>query len=173
MGRWVVLVCGVVVGAVLLGTGLGDRGGSDLPGDNMSVEELRRSAPAVHPSSLYLLAERLFAAGERDEAVFWFYVGQLRYRFHLAANPDLDPTGDPALFASLSDVIGVPLNQYAFTDIPKLVDTLARVRRWDEENPNGFTSKENQHAVWLEVRAGFDGFIEDVKRQATGAQPMP
>jgi hypothetical protein len=32
----------------------------------------------------------------------------------------LDPTGDPAVFAALSEEIGRPINEYAFGDIPQL-----------------------------------------------------
>jgi hypothetical protein len=65
------------------------------------------------------------AAGKRDEAVFWFYAGQLRYRVYLLVNKDkLEPSGDPAVFASLSEEIGRPLNEYAFGDIPQLAKTI-------------------------------------------------
>lgn len=129
----------------------------------MSAEQIEKGAPAVHPAALYILAQRLFESGRKDEAVFWFYVGQLRYRFYFQANPKIDPTGDPALFSSLSEVIGRPINRYAFQDRPKLVSTLKRVGEWDERNPNGFTSKENNNGAWRETRAGFSRFIADVE----------
>jgi len=154
----------LTVGFLLLGVGIQESHGDlpRVPGDQMSAEQIEKGAAAVHPATLYLLAERLFAAERKDEAVFWFYVGQLRYRFYLEANPKIDPSGDPALFSSLSEVIGSPLNRYAFQDRAKLVSTLKRVAEWDEKNPNGFTSKENNHAVWLKIRASFERFIEDV-----------
>ena len=42
-----------------------------------------------HPAGYYRRAADLMRAGRRDEAVFVFYLGQLRYRTHLAARPDL------------------------------------------------------------------------------------
>jgi hypothetical protein len=39
----------------------------------------------------------LFEDGKKDDAVFIFYLGQLRCTHLLAARPD--PTGDPAIFA--------------------------------------------------------------------------
>ena len=73
----------------------------------LSPEDLKKLPPATieaalpneHPSVYYGYAARLFREEKKDEAVFWFYVGQLRYRFHLKANPNMDPSGDPALFA--------------------------------------------------------------------------
>ena len=67
----------------------------------LSADELKKGIEKRHPAAYYLLAQKLFASGGRDEAVFWFYAGQLRYRFHLAASPELPTSGDPALFASL------------------------------------------------------------------------
>src|SRR6266513_48400 len=60
----------------------------------LSPEDLKKLPPATieaalpneHPSAYYGYAARLFREGKKDEAVFWFYVGQLRYRFHLKPN---------------------------------------------------------------------------------------
>jgi hypothetical protein len=91
----------------------------------LSIEQLRSGIENRHPSCFYILAGKLFAAGKRDEAVFWFYAGQLRYRLYLLVNKDkLEPSGDPAVFASLSEEIGRPLNEYAFGDIPQLAKTI-------------------------------------------------
>ena len=91
----------------------------------LSIEQLRSTIENQHTSGFYILAEKLFAAGKKDEAVFWFYAGQLRYRVYLLVNKDkLEPSGDPAVFASLSEEIGRPLNEYAFGDIPQLAKTI-------------------------------------------------
>src|SRR4030095_3345483 len=80
-------------------------------------ETLKVGIEQNHPAAFYILASKLFGDGKKDEAVFWFYAGQLRYRFYLKANPGLNPSGDPALFASLSETVGRPVNEYAFGDI--------------------------------------------------------
>ena len=101
-----------------------------------------------HPAAYYQLAAKLFADGKKDEAVFWYYVGQLRYRLHLQTAKNLDPSGDPALFTSLSETVGRPLNEYAFGDIPKLAATIDKVLEWDAAHDNGFTPKKgNENAV--------------------------
>jgi len=129
---------------------------------NMTPDELRKGIEDAHPSTYYVLAQKLFKEGKKDEAVFWFYEGQLRYRFHLSANPGLDPSGDPALFASLSEVIGRPLNEYAFGDLDALVATIDRVLEWDEKNPNGFTSTTTHDAEWQDIRKGLGGLRQHV-----------
>ena len=91
----------------------------------LSIEQIRNGIENKHPSYFYILAGKLFAAGKKDDAVFWFYAGQLRYRVYLVVNKDkLEPSGDPALFASLSEEIGRPLNEYAFGDISRLTKTI-------------------------------------------------
>lgn len=77
----------------------------------------------------------LWAAGKKEDAVFWFYAGQLRFRTYLTANPGLDPTGAPALFSALMETLGTPINGYAFGDVPALAATMDRVLAWDAANP--------------------------------------
>lgn len=120
----------------------------------MSPEALKVGIEGFHPAAYYILASKLFTRGQKDEAVFWFYLGQLRYRFHLEANPDLNPSADPALFASLSETVGRPINEYAFGDIPTLVKTIDAVLKWDEIHDNGFTAKTAHSQAWKKIREG-------------------
>jgi hypothetical protein len=122
--------------------------------NRLTAEQLQAGIDKRHPAAYYILAGKLFSGGRQDEAVFWFYAGQLRYRFHLSANPGLPPSGDPALFASLSQVIGQPLNEYAFGDLEQLTATIDKVLAWDERIDNGFTSKATHAAVLRTFAAG-------------------
>jgi hypothetical protein len=122
--------------------------------NRLTADELQAGIEKRHPAAYYVLAGKLFSGGRQDEAVFWFYAGQLRYRFHLSANPGLPPSGDPALFASLSQVIGQPLNEYAFGDLEQLTATIDKVLAWDERTDNGFTSKATHAAALTDVRGG-------------------
>ncbi len=109
--------------------------------NEMSPGEIRDHIENKHPAAYYILAQKLFNEAQRQEAVFWFYAGQLRYRVYLTCHPDLPPDGDPALFGTLSEKIGRPLNLYAFGDVPALTATLRRVLEWDRQTPNGYTPK--------------------------------
>jgi len=106
-----------------------------------SVEQLIARIDRHHPANYYELAAKLFEQGRRDEAVFWFYVGQIRFRSRLKQIPNLKPDGDPALFASLSEVVGTPLNRYAFGDIPKLAETIDRALAWDASHEDPYSPK--------------------------------
>jgi hypothetical protein len=109
-----------------------------------------------HPAEYYRRAAQLFGTGRKDDAVFIFYLGQLRYRAHLSARRDLKPDGDPALFASLSEVVGRPVNEYAFGDIPALARTIDAVLAYDRANPDRFTPP----ATFPQAHAGVrDGLV--------------
>ncbi len=141
--------------------------------DTQTVEQLKQNIESKHPIAYYFVAVKLFEQ-DKEEAVFWYYLGQLRYRYHLAANPNIDPTGDPALFASLSSLLGTTINEYAFGDIWKLAATIDRVLAWDKRHTNGYTAKAKQPEELERVRIGLkelkDKILQDqdqIRQQRT------
>ncbi|MHC1551297.1 hypothetical protein [Phyllobacterium sp. K27] len=132
----------------------------------MTPTQLKSSIASSHPSAYYILASKLFAAGQRDEAVVWFYAGQLRYRFHLTAHPGLSADGDPALFASLSEVVGRPINEYAAGNVEDWSNAMQQALNWDEQHENGFTSKTVYAEQWQQQRAGLVKLRNRVRGQA-------
>ena len=113
-----------------------------------------QSLAGQHPAEYYKRAGELFKEGKKDDAVFIFYLGQLRFRTHLLAKPGADPTGDPAIFTALSEVIGKPINQYAFGDIPALAHTIDTVLAYDTANADTFTSPTEFAKIHTGVRDG-------------------
>ena len=133
---------------------------------NLSSAKIEAALPNQHPSVYYGYADRLFRQGKKDDAVVWFYVGQLRYRFYLKANPKLDPSGDPAAFGLLNAIIGKRINEYAGGSVKGWVAAIDRALKWDAEATNGFTSKEKFAAVYEETRAGLKKLRDQVESQA-------
>jgi len=109
-----------------------------------------------HPSSFYLYATRLFGEEAKEDAVFWFYVGELRYRFYLTVNPKLPPEGDPALFESLHEVVGTEVNGWAGSNPEVWAKEMQRALDWDAANKNGFTSTFWHSKQWHETRSGLE-----------------
>jgi len=114
------------------------------------------------PGEIMLRAAPLMQAGRGDEATFWFYAGQLRWRSRLNANPAQDPTGEPALFSSLFETLGPPVNAWALGDIPQLQRTIDAVLLWDERYPD----RSLDPAVHERMRAGLTALRDQIGREA-------
>jgi hypothetical protein len=93
-------------------------------------------AATAHPAEMMQFAAQTFAAGNHDDGVFWFYLGQLRYRAYLSANPQLEPSGEPAVFSALMATLGPPIDEWAFGDIPELAAAIDRVLAFDATHPD-------------------------------------
>nr|WP_314074130.1 hypothetical protein [uncultured Roseococcus sp.] len=132
-----------------------------------------------HPSAYYIEATRLLGQGAPDDAVFLFYLGQLRFRTHLTARPERGRAGDGPLFGSLSESVGRPINEYAFGDLPALLATLDAVLAYDRQVPDRFTPPSEFPEAHRQVREGMAAFRENVasrqeeirrQRQANGLE---
>ncbi len=131
-------------------------------------EVVEEQLPDAHPALYYAFAARLFTSGERETAVFWFYVGQLRFRFHLfrfhlMVNPELPPDGDPAILASLNSSLGRVFNEYIGADPDVWAETVEKALQWDASHPNGFTPKEAHPDALAEIRTGLEGLRDMIR----------
>ena len=123
--------------------------------EEQTPAQLKAKIEAKHPAAYYTLAAKLFKdTATKEEAVFWFYVGQLRYRYYLKATPNLPPDGDPALFASFSEVIGRPINEYAGGVPDVWIAQINKALAWDDAHENGFTPKTKAPEDYRQIRAG-------------------
>ena len=127
-----------------------------------SPDSLMARAETLQPAELYMLAANLMGAGRTDEAVKWFYIGQLRYRFHLAATQPPPGSNDRVLFSALSESVGRPINEYAFGDVDAAVAQIDGALAWDEANDNGFTSKTRYSSELAETRNGLQAMRDDM-----------
>ena len=140
-----------------------------LPVDKINTlprEDVEKALPNEHPSAYYIYAGRLFNEGKKDDAVFWLYVGKLRYKLHLKANPKLEPSGDPALFSSLNATVGLKINEYAGGNVKDWVKAINRALKWDADKENGFTSKKQYKAIFEDNREGLKKFGISLPSQA-------
>ena len=136
-----------------------NQGQADLA--QQTAEEIIAGAESAHPAALYVLTSKLMGAGRLDEAVRWFYIGQLRYRFYLMTNPpDVSDAG--ILFSALSESVGRPINEYAFGDVDGAVRQIDAALAWDEAHPNHFTSKDAHPAQLATVRDGLIAMRDDM-----------
>lgn len=99
---------------------------------------------APRPIAITLAAALFKDASTKQEALFWFYVGHLRYRYYLAANPNLPRDGEPALFASLSEVVGHPINEFAGGKPDVWIAEINRALEWDAAHDNNLIRRTNR-----------------------------
>ncbi len=99
------------------------------------IADIKASSQNYAPPVLFLLSNILFEKGEKDDAAFWFYAGQLRGRFD--ANICADVSARQAI-SVLNMTFGPPINQYALKDIPKLEKLVDKVVAWDEKTPYNY-----------------------------------
>jgi len=123
--------------------------------------EIIAQAENVHPATLYILSAKLMREGRMDDAVRWFYIGQLRYRFHLATKPTTMANDQP-LFSALSESVGRPINEYAFGDVDAAVAEIDAALAWDAAHPNAFTSKQRYSKELADVRSGLQRLRDDM-----------
>lgn len=135
------------------------------------IQELPRptveqALPSANPSDYYVYASRLLHEGDQEAAAFWYYVGEIRYRFYLAANPNLSPSGSPALFSSLHESVGSVVSKWARANLAAATNQLQRALNWDASTDNPVTSKSLHAKEWGLVRAEI---VESERAENTGA----
>ncbi|MBI3437937.1 MAG: hypothetical protein HY054_04685 [Proteobacteria bacterium] len=137
---WRSLVLAIAVALGATGAQAQTLGSNDVAiARELPVDDLIRTLDQgrTHPITMLLLAKRLYDLDRRDEAVFWFYAGQLRWRACLRQNPSC---GGSEQFGRLFETIGPDLNQHGFRTLAALQSTVNAVLAWDESHPDPFTT---------------------------------
>jgi hypothetical protein len=129
--------------------------------------QVEASIADSHPSIAVAYAKRLFDEDRKDDAVTWFYIGQLRYRFHLLANPDISPDGDPALMASLNATIGQAINEWAGGSPDGWMRSIDKALAWDASHGNAVTSQQDHAAEWAQVRSGLKNLRAEIEKNGS------
>ncbi len=94
-----------------------------------------------HPAGFFEEAAQEFKVGKIHDAGFLFYLGQLRFKYYLKSNPDLSPSGDPALYGALFSTVGGALNPELIKDYDGYLSILDSVIAWDKNHDFEFFSK--------------------------------
>ena len=93
-----------------------------------AVTEVLSDADRADPLMLMLAASRHLELGSKEEAIVWFYAGQLRARY----SPLLG--GERSQQVTISTVtLGEGINAHAMRDIVKMIELIARAMQWDEK----------------------------------------
>ncbi len=135
-------------------------------------------APGARLASLpwagfYQKANEEYSAGNRDEAVTFFYVGQLRGRVVVACQ-NMPRDRDPALLASLNDSVGRVMNEYAGGSPSGWAAAIDRALAYDAANPDPnapsaecLAERERQRAGLTELRDHILANVDQIREQRT------
>lgn len=102
------------------------------------IAKVKKHPEKYPPVVFYLMSRALFEKGEKNDAAFWFYAGQLRARTD--ANICADKTARQAV-SVLNMTFGGPINEYSFKDKSKLEKTVKEVIAWDEKTPHHYDQR--------------------------------
>ena len=93
-----------------------------------AVDEVLSDAGLAEPLVLMQAASRQLEFGSKDDAVMWFYAGQLRARY----SPLF--TGEQSQQVTISTMtLGEGINAHGMRDIVKMIELIAKAMHWDEK----------------------------------------
>ena len=140
-----------------------------------TIQELEVGIQNKAPSTYFALATELFRSGQKDDAAFWYYVGQLRYRFFVLAKAKTSELSEEqAHFWLLSESVGQSIYEKAGQRSATLLRALDRALAWDLEQPNGYTSKSAFGAEHERARQEMLALRERIKMDPNGLKrPLP
>lgn len=95
-----------------------------------AAQNILLNADHSKPLLLMNVASHLMKVNRRDEAVFWFYAGQLRARY----SPEFQ--GENKQLIPIFVMIGEQINRHAQKDILGMEQTIQRVLTWDDQTFN-------------------------------------
>lgn len=124
---------------VAVGRDFDDLLSSTRKADILAARDAIEAAPElITPMTLMVLAIRLYDTGERDEAVFWFYVAKYRAitLFDTAEFPSgIMSDGVRDAITGFIQLSAPYFNGYAFCDFAKQQATVSRALDWVESHP--------------------------------------
>jgi hypothetical protein len=115
-------------------------------------------------SSDYVYAARLYSEGAKDDAVFWYYVGQLRGRIYFRAHRGQQEPNEA--FSAMTAELGESINFYAGNDPVKWANTIDHVLAWDDAHDDPFTPKGEFKSQRDDVRSGLIQLHDTVLKRA-------
>lgn len=103
------------------------------PGSEVGLDAFLKSPQRHHWVAFYEAADQLFKQGRKDEALQWYYAGQIRAR--VAAGLDPDASRNNAMMVAMNEGIGTPIMDYAKADQENWGRQIDAALAWDKAHP--------------------------------------
>ncbi len=128
------------------------------------LDDLVRDVEHMHPVAMFVLAKRMFDQRRGDDATFWLYEGELRWKARLAANSNLQgPFGEADRYQVFFADISPDIDWCASEDVPTLIKIYDRVLDWDAAHPDDFAPSGKAKD---DIRQGLKGLGSRLASQA-------
>jgi hypothetical protein len=108
-----------------------------------TIARMKQSWNALRFPEVHVAAIRLYDLGFRNESVYWFYSAQYRGRLFgtLVDEQKIGSIGSPGFellhaATAFQQLVGPNINGYAFADIDRLVEIVARVQKENKSMPD-------------------------------------
>lgn len=146
-----------------------------MNGEQFLLKKFLKSPQDYHWTSFYHAAEALFKQGRKNDAVKWYYAGQIRAR--VAAGIDPDPSRNNAMMVAMGQGIGQPIMKYAHADRDIWLEQIDAALAWDKEHPlpadpvqvigisDVAWDSANFYMVYDQVRAGLKAMRDEVEAE--------
>jgi hypothetical protein len=136
-----------------------------------TIQQLEDGIQNKAPATYFALATELFRNNRKDEAAFWYFVGDVRYRASILAKAQgSDASEEQYHFLFVSQSVGQAIFESAKHHPSVLVKAIDRALAWDREQPNGYTSKIQFGAEYARARQELLALQQRIKE---GRTPVP
>jgi hypothetical protein len=136
--------------------------GKPQPVAEQNAAQLRIGLTQKHPSAYLYLARALWQEGKKDEAVIFYYVGQIRYRAYINTLPAPEDVPEVKLYENLKSEIGDEVNEYAARDLDNWLSLIDGALQWHREKPCEFLPKDDYSLLYELMIYNFDKLREYV-----------
>ena len=138
---------------------------SKIEMDTIQLFKVVNKLDKKHPAQYFDEMANYLNEEKFNEAAFLFYLGRMRYKYYNAANPKYQASNDGALLASLSMVLGEPINLYCRINPDNYVSILLLTREYFKNNDYKFYSKKKNEIKYNDQINSVNKLIETIENE--------
>ena len=138
---------------------------SKIEMDTIQLFKVVNKLDKKHPAQYFDEMANYLNEEKFNEAAFLFYLGRMRYKYYNSANPKYQASNDGALLASLTMVLGEPINLYCRINPDNYVSILLLTREYFKNNDYKFYSKKKNEIKYNDQINSVNKLIETIENE--------